>query len=52
MILMAAIFVGCQTNSELSEQSNSYKQYTEGLPFEMPEVKAPVFPDNTVSVLR
>ena len=27
-----------------------YKQYTEGLPFKMPEVKAPVIPDRSVSL--
>ncbi|MBR2207141.1 MAG: glycoside hydrolase family 28 protein [Prevotella sp.] len=27
---------------------NPYKKYTENLPFEMPEVKAPVIPDNQV----
>ena len=29
---------------------NPYKKYTENLPFSMPEVKAPVFPDNRVSL--
>lgn len=51
MIIMAAIVVACQPNSEKeSACGNPYKQYTEGLPFDMPEVKAPEFPDNTVSV--
>ena len=27
---------------------NPYRKYTENLPFEMPEVKAPVIPDNKV----
>ena len=29
---------------------NPYKKYTDNLPFEMPEVKAPVIPDNKVCV--
>ena len=47
MFMMAALLVACQSNQEIASD-NPYKQYTEGLPFEMPEVKAPVFPDNTV----
>ncbi len=31
-------------------QKNPYSVYTENLPFAMPEVKAPVFPDRTVSL--
>ena len=51
MIVMAAIMVACQTNTEKSQYGdNPYKKYTEGLPFEMPEVKAPVFPDRTVTL--
>lgn len=47
MFMVAALLVACQSNQEIASD-NPYKQYTEGLPFEMPEVKAPVFPDNTV----
>ena len=36
--------------AEMSAQVNPYKQYTESLPFPMPELKAPVFPDNEVSL--
>lgn len=50
MMLMAAMLVACQTETKDSENANPYKQYTEGLPFEMPEVKAPVFPDNSVLI--
>ena len=34
----------------LAGAQNPYKQYTEGLPFPMPEVAAPVIPDYTVSL--
>jgi len=36
--------------SMASQAENPYKKYTENLPFEMPEIKAPTFPDNTVSI--
>lgn len=34
----------------LSAHVNPYKQYTESLPFSMPELKAPVFPDYEVNL--
>lgn len=52
MMVMVAILVACQTDSKKvqGDDANPYKQYTEGLPFAMPEVKAPVFPDRTVLI--
>ena len=32
-------------------EDNPYKKYTEGLPFSMPEIFAPKFPDFTVNIL-
>ena len=36
--------------SMASQTENPYKKYTENLPFDMPEIKAPTFPDNTVNI--
>ena len=33
-----------------SQTENPYKKYIENLPFDMPEVKAPTFPDHTVNI--
>lgn len=33
-----------------AQQTNPYKSFTDNLPFSMPEVKAPIFPQKTVSV--
>jgi polygalacturonase len=36
--------------SMASQTENPYKKYTENLPFDMPEIKAPTFPDLTVNI--
>jgi len=36
--------------SMASQTENPYKKYIENLPFDMPEVKAPTFPDHTVNI--
>ena len=36
--------------SMASQAENPYKKYTENLPFDMPEIKAPTFPDLTVNI--
>ena len=33
-----------------SQNGNPYKKYTENLPFDMPEIKAPIFPDFTINI--
>ena len=43
-ILLAALTLG------VAAQGNKYKKYTENLPFQMAEVKAPVIPDTKVSL--
>ena len=43
-LILAALMVAMSAGA----QQNPYKQYTDGLPFSMPEVKAPVFPKNNV----
>ena len=50
MMLMA---VGAQAEdhpSKCCKQANPYQKYTKDLPFSMPEVKAPEFPDNHVNL--
>lgn len=41
--MSASVLTACSQQSD-----NPYKKYTENLPFAMPEVKAPVIPDNKV----
>jgi len=54
LICMAAAFaivLGAKAQGDnCCKGANPYKKYTENLPFEMPEVKAPVIPDNKVSL--
>ena len=46
--IVTCFFVLLGTN--LMAQSNPYKQFVEGLPFAMPEVKAPSFPNRTYNI--
>jgi polygalacturonase len=54
LICMAAAFaivLGAKAQGDnCCKGANPYKKYTENLPFEMPEVKAPVIPDHKVSL--
>ena len=45
-VALTTIFTACTPTST----ENPYKKYTENLPFEMPELKAPVIPDAQVSL--
>ena len=47
LILTCCLALLCQC---LAAQTNPYKKYTENLPFKMPEVKAPVFPNRKVNL--
>lgn len=46
LLLSALLLAGCSNCAT----DKSYKYLYEGLPFEMPELKKPVFPDNKVSL--
>lgn len=50
-LTLSALFVTMSASAQMSccgQGDNPYKKYTENLPFPMPEVKAPVFPDHQV----
>ena len=44
------VTVLCLASATAQAQTNTYKQYTDQLPFAMPEVHAPVIPDRQVSL--
>ena len=47
LILTCCLVLLCQF---VSAQTNPYRKYTQNLPFNMPEVKAPVFPNRNVNL--
>lgn len=48
ILITICLALVCMTMS--AQTTNPYKKYTENLPFKMPEVKAPVFPNNSVKL--
>ncbi len=56
LTIVAALAVGLGAQAEIASthsdqgSDNPYKKYTEKLPFQMPEVKAPVIPDRQVKI--
>ena len=47
-VMAFVVTAGAQKASHCDKCDNPYKKYTENLPFAMPEVKAPVIPDEKV----
>ena len=56
LTIVAALAVSLGAQAEIASHTltsgseNPYKKYTEKLPFQMPEVQAPVIPDNQVKI--
>lgn len=48
ILITICLALVCMTMS--AQTTNPYKKYTDNLPFKMPEVKAPVFPNNSVKL--